>query len=162
GRHAHVHGIATVNIAVEGGTLVVVLETPAANVTGFEHVPSSDAARELVARVATRLGTGEAFTPDPRAGCELQSAEVDSALLDAPEHRHGHDDHAHDDDQGADAHADFEAILSWNCTRPEVLAAVRINLFEMFDGFDTITVNVAAPSGQSRTEATAGSPSVSF
>lgn len=162
GRHAHVHGIATVNIAVEGGTLVVALETPAANVTGFEHVPSSDAEHELAARAAARLGSGEAFAPDPGAGCELQSAEVESALLDDSEHRHGDDDHAHDDDHGAEGHADFEAVLSWNCTRPEALATLRINLFEMFDGFDTITVNVAAPAGQTRMEATAALPTVSF
>lgn len=162
-RGAHVHGIATVNVAVEGGTFVVMLETPAANVTGFEHAPGSDAERELVARAASRLGSGEAFTPDPGAGCERQSAEVESALLDeTPEHRHGDDDHAHDDDHGAEGHADFEAVLTWNCTRPEALATVRINLFEMFDGFDTITVNVAAPAGQIRIEATAASPTVSF
>lgn len=168
-RGAHVHGIATVNVAVEGGTFVVMLETPAANVTGFEHAPGSDAERELVARAASRLGSGEAFTPDPDAGCELETAEVEGALLgdvaeyehDDNDHAHG-DDHVHDDGRGAQAHADFEAVLTWNCTRPEALATVRINLFEMFDGFDTITVNVAAPAGQIRMEATAASPTVSF
>ena len=39
---SHIHGIVEMNLAVEGSQLYIELISPAANIVGFEHAPSTD------------------------------------------------------------------------------------------------------------------------
>lgn len=41
GEKAHQHGVAILEVAVDGGTLRLRLESPLNNLAGFEHAPSA-------------------------------------------------------------------------------------------------------------------------
>jgi hypothetical protein len=123
---AHVHGVAGLNLALEGNEVHVELDSPAANIVGFEHAPSSEADHAALDQaVATLRGGDRLFQFNSEAGCRMEKADVISALLDDGHHEHAddhghekkdHDDHGHEnkekhahdehkhDDQGHDGH----------------------------------------------------------
>ena len=93
----------------------------------------------------------------------------------AEESGHGDDDHdahgdEHDDeehhDEHADAdgetHSDIEVSYVFLCDAPEALGGVATTLFERFDGFEDIDVQLVGPGGQTAAELTAENPRVSF
>ncbi|MDZ7752798.1 MAG: DUF2796 domain-containing protein [Gammaproteobacteria bacterium] len=121
GHGAHVHGLATLNVAREGHEVHIGLDSPAVNIFGFEHAPTSPAERDAVTQALGRLEAGTALFGFPaRAACTLKSHTVDSPLLMAAGHGHtqghtqghteghpddSHDRHAHDREPATeDAH----------------------------------------------------------
>ena len=178
---AHEHGAAQLDVLIDGDMLLIDLDTPAANVLGFEHAPSTDEQRDAVASARALLESGELFVPDAAAGCTLDSAEVEIALADEDaehsdehhddEHEEGHDEehgdeHAEDhDDEHADdhgdehadhedaVHSDITAAYAYRCDEPAALDQVTTTLFGAFDGgFEDIDVQLAGPGGQSAAE----------
>ena len=113
---AHEHGAANLDVLLDGAMLYIDLDTPAANVLGFEHAPSTDEQRDAVQSARASLESGELFVPDAAAGCSLESADVQIGLAEDAEHdgdhhdedHHGEDDHDddHHDDEHEDEHGD--------------------------------------------------------
>lgn len=115
---AHVHGIAALNLAFEGNEVQIELDSPAANIVGFEHVPSSaDDQAALDEAVATLEDGDKLFRFNDEAGCRMETGTINSALLEDERRRHAeegaesraHDDkegHDHDAHEGAHAHKD--------------------------------------------------------
>jgi len=106
---AHEHGHSFLNIAISGNDVLAELESPAANVVGFEHAPENDADHAAIDAAVKQLSQGEqVLTFSPGAECSLVSAEVMSELLEHDDHDgDGHDDHDdHDDDKHDDHDAD--------------------------------------------------------
>lgn len=108
---AHVHGIASMNIAVEGEELQIEFVTPADGIVGFEYAPSSAAEIKAVADALSALENPESlFIIPASAECKLHEVEVERhAEGDHDEHGHDghakHDEHAHDEhDHGHDKH----------------------------------------------------------
>ena len=52
---AHEHGVAKLNVVLDGNTLELELDSPAMNLVGFEHAASSDADKAKVAAVRQQL-----------------------------------------------------------------------------------------------------------
>jgi hypothetical protein len=93
---AHVHGIAGLNLALEGKEVHVELDSPAANIVGFEHAPSSEADHAALDKAVATLRDGDRlFRFNSEAGCRMEKADITSALLD-DEHSEHADDHAHE------------------------------------------------------------------
>lgn len=90
----HLHGIAQMNLGVDGANVFLELVSPAMNIVGFEHQPSTAEQRNAVLEAADKLEDGSslfAFSKD--AGCTLVSATIDSSLF-----AHERDkEHVHDD-----------------------------------------------------------------
>ena len=111
---AHVHGHAILNVAQEGKEVEVSFEIPAMDLVGFEHQPESHAQKEKVEQMRDLLKKGKnAVAFNQSAGCSVESAKVESALLAGLDHHkeHGHDDHkdhhdAHDHDKHKEHHDD--------------------------------------------------------
>jgi hypothetical protein len=57
----HVHGIAALNLASEGKEVHVELDSPAANIVGFEHAPSSAEDRAALDQAIATLSDGAAL-----------------------------------------------------------------------------------------------------
>lgn len=76
--HAHQHGHAQVNVAVDGKTAIVELIVPAESIYGFEYEPATpgDSAKRDsgLALLKTRFNKMVVF--DPKTGCALGSAKV--------------------------------------------------------------------------------------
>jgi hypothetical protein len=142
---AHVHGVAALNVAVDADTLLVELDTPAANIVGFEHPPRDAAERAAVAAAREQLADGAAlFVPNAEAEC-VQMSHAVSLDLGSP------GDHAHADEE---IHADAHGEWAFTCARPAALSELDVQLFERFPGKDKLRVQLITPSGQRGTELT--------
>jgi hypothetical protein len=104
---AHVHGVGSLNVILHGPELVIELETPAANITGFEHAPENEQQeKQLGDAIATLKRGNKLFAFSGGGSCKLQEAEVGTDMEKGHDH-HGHDEPApkkHDED----VHKDHE------------------------------------------------------
>ena len=116
---AHVHGIATLNLAMEGDKLEIEFVSPAGNIVGFEHEAVTAAERRAIRDAIQQLMKGnELFDLPPAAGCSLHVAEVEHGRgeEEKSEDGHGHgaeqddpDEHGHAEEEGDGTHIRHEA-----------------------------------------------------
>jgi hypothetical protein len=136
---AHVHGLATLDVAVDSKQLALHLESPLANLIGFEHPPLTPTEHQLVVDADARLREGaRLFVPTLAAGCALTAVSVHAPLAawaqDAPH-------------QGP-AHVDMDADYVFTCAHPARLRDLSVKLFEQFPGFARVDVQRVGPVGQ--------------
>ena len=150
---AHEHGAATLSLAVGTEGLEIMLESPAANIVGFEHAATTDADKQKLADAVKKLEAGaELFSMNAEAGCTLKNAEVVSALLGnaTTDTSKGKDDHDHKE---GEAHSDIDVTWSFACTQPAALKEVAVKLFAAFpDGFQHIKAEWVTEKGASALE----------
>jgi hypothetical protein len=79
---AHVHGIVALNLALKGQEVRIELDSPAANIVGFEHAPSSESDHAALDKAVATLKDGDRlFRFNEDAGCRMETANVTSELL---------------------------------------------------------------------------------
>ena len=155
---AHEHGIGRLNLAQDGADIHIELESPAANIVGFEHAPSTDADREALAKAIARLRAGDRlFRFSEEAACRLTLSRVDTPLInnDGSKLHDGHES------QG-ETHADITAEYRFTCARPGKLKHVDVTLFQAFPATEHLEVQIVTGSRQSRARLTASSPVLKF
>jgi hypothetical protein len=143
--HAHVHGQARLDIAVEGRVLSVQFEAPLDSVLGFEHRPRTAAQRQAADAALVRLRDAASWLRPPAAAqCQVTETVVEAAVLEAPA--------AGSAPTGAAEaeHADVEVRVTFRCAAPEQLTAIEVDLFEAFARMKRIDVQVATARGQSK------------
>lgn len=134
---AHVHGAARLEVAIDGNTLAITLESPLDSLLGFEHAPRTDQERMAVRAMAEHLNrAARLFAPTPAAGCAPVSVKLESPVL-APAGK-----------PAADGHADVDGDYVFRCERPEGLRNLEVKLFDAFPGLRQVDVQVAGPRGQ--------------
>lgn len=161
---AHLHGEARLNLALEGRALLVELESPAANLIGFEHPPRDAGERAALQQAVERLRRGGELLGLPaEAGCRQAEVEIESSLLEASERHHEEEhheeEHEHEEEGG---HADFMVGYHFECDRPEVLTGLTLRLFERFPGVERLHVQAITPSGQRGAELSAERPDLTL
>ncbi|WP_089729898.1 DUF2796 domain-containing protein [Candidatus Thiosymbion oneisti] len=167
---AHVHGIAALNLALEGRDVHVELDSPAANIVGFEHTPSSEADHAALDKAVATLKDGDRlFRFNEDAGCRTEDVRVASALLEKEhgEHADEHsDDRAHEEKGGheheGEVHSDIEAAYHFECTKPGKLTQLTVELFEAFPGMEKLKVQYVIETKQGAAELTASNHVVTF
>lgn len=175
-RHdAHVHGIAVLNLALEGREVHIELDSPAANIAGFEHAPASDADHAALDRAAAALKDGDRlFRFNAEAGCRMENAAFASALLDEGQGRqadahtgdhargalpgHRRDDHARE----GGTHADIQAAYRFACDQPGRLAQLAVELFDAFPQLEKLKMHYVIERSQGAAELTRGRRVVEF
>lgn len=177
---AHVHGIGQLNLVLDGAELYIELDSPAANIVGFEHAPSSDADHAALDEAVKTLADGERlFRLTPAAGCSLDDAKTASALLDDD---HAHDDHGHADDKehehhdedaehahdkegghgDHETHADIQATYHFTCKDPNALDGVVVELFEAFPGNERLKAQFVVGDRQGAVDLTPADHTIDF
>lgn len=174
----HVHGLGKLDLAQEGPELHLRLESPAANLVGFEHAPRDEAERATLGQAVAALKDGAAlFAPTPAARCTLAEVSVVSALLVSeggaePEeaghdHEPGHEPiheqkhekgHEHEHSDESQAHADIAAEYRFLCERPEELKELRVMVFERFPATERLDVQMVTERGQAGAALTGATP----
>ena len=152
---AHQHGVASLNVALDGNTLELELDSPAMNLVGFEHAASSDADKAEVAAVRQQLEQPLAlFGLAQDAGCSVSAKDLQSPLFgDASATGH---EHAHE-------HTDIHAHYQLACAQPGKLARLDLGpLFTTFPATQTINVQLIGPNGQKGSQATPAQAVVAF
>ncbi len=143
---AHEHGAGTLTLVIASGELQLELESPAADIVGFEHPPRNAREHQQIQQAATRLEQGEQLFRLPAdAGCHLRQAEVEAGqLADAEAHR-GEQQHAH---RGEEGHSEYHVVWHFQCTKPSKLAWLETNLFKSFPAIHRLQVLIVTPAGQ--------------
>lgn len=136
---AHEHGVVKLDVAVDGATLTVTLDTPLDSVLGFERAPRTPAERRAADEALGRLrNTAGLFTPSAAAACTAAPPEVKAPMLEAsPPAR-------------KDGHADLEATYTWRCEQPAQLRELGLQLFARFARMQRIEAQVAGATAQKK------------
>lgn len=135
--HAHVHGQAQLELGVDGGRLLLVLQIPMEALVGFERAPRNDDERARLARALELLRASNLFRPSPEAGCSAKPATLvwtSGGLADLPPD---------------DTHTDLKLTLDFECKTPGRLAAVDVGAFDAFSRLRRIEARIAGPGGTS-------------
>mgnify|MGYP001597190076 CR=1 FL=1 len=167
GHGVHVHGRARLNIVLEGSEIHVGLNSPAANLVGFEHAPSSEADHAALDRTLAALRDGaRLFEFNGDAGCSMTNVEIVSALIEEAHAGHEHDatsDHGHKEHEHEDeAHTDVDAAYHFECAKPGKLERLNVELFEVFPGTEHLTVQFVIGDQQGAAELTPDDHVVAF
>lgn len=163
--HAHVHGIASLQITVEGATLTLRLHTPLENLVGFEHTPKTEQQKKAIKDMEESLRVPAShFTPTAAAGCAPAATKLDSpfSVTGKPEMKTGAGSNttpggARGHDKEADAHAELNAQYVFRCRNPDRLQDVEVKLFDRFHRLRRVDVELAGPRGQKSYRLTAKS-----
>jgi hypothetical protein len=172
-QRAHEHGIAHLNVAVEGNKLIIEFSSPAANVVGFEHRPRTQEQKDAVKEAVRKLDAAEMLLhlpPAAHAGLARSVVHTDiggdsGGESDAAHKREPADGHGKEEDPGGDHHeekehahenhSDFKAEYQFLCRHPEKLAYLEILFFRVFPAIERIKVQVLTGTKQSARELTA-------
>lgn len=139
---AHVHGAATLDVALDGNEVTFELSTPLDNLVGFERAPRTDAERQRFTAAVGKLRDANAMFPlDPAAGCVAAPPTLTSPLL-LPDGTVN----ASPSSQG-DGHADLQATYTFRCADASRVRHVDVGLFA-FAHLRTIAVQASTPGGQ--------------
>ncbi len=138
-QHAHVHGQLKLDVAVDGPTVVIDMESPLDNIVGFERAPKTDAEKKAVEdAVAVLRAADKLFVVDPAANCKLGPVDLRSGALGL-----GNPDPAE-----PVGHADLDATFSFNCTNASAAKFIDVNLFGALKGLRQIDSQIASAQGQ--------------
>jgi hypothetical protein len=150
-RHdAHVHGVAEINIAVEGTKATVEFRAPAENVMGFEHEAKSETDRKKrdVALEQLRAKKDQMVLFDAKLGCK--SSDVKTAIVkqkgDHAKAQSGKD--APKDQKKSGEHREVHGTFSVECDKALAGSRVRFGVSKIFRDIQEIKVQVLGDSGQ--------------
>ncbi|WP_297832526.1 DUF2796 domain-containing protein [Pseudomonas sp.] len=166
---AHEHGVARLDIALDGRSLEFELDSPSMNIVGFEHDASTAADKATVANARELLLKSQALFNLPLAAkCAVTTQKLQSPLFgDKPEADDDHDDDNHANDKGEAGeehhHSEIHAHYVFVCETPSALKSLDLSqIFKTFPGTHKIQVQLIAPSGQYGTEATPDNATLKF
>ncbi|MBF0255981.1 MAG: DUF2796 domain-containing protein [Gammaproteobacteria bacterium] len=157
---AHVHGRAELNLVLDGRSLLIELNSPAANLLGFEQAPRTPEQRTQLEQTLNTLRDGRRlFAFSPAAACQLEQVELESPLLaDADEPHHKGHDHAQADHAEA-GHADIIARYAYSCSQPQRL---ELRLFAEFPAIELLHSQLVINGRQQQLELSAEQTGIGF
>jgi hypothetical protein len=154
---AHVHGVARLDMALDGRTLELELDTPAMNIVGFEHAATTDADKmKLALARETLLKPHGLFSIPEAAGCTVVKAKLESPLFGDKDDDGDADEHEHE-------HSEIHGHYQFTCSVPAVLNKLDLTqLFTSFPATQTIQVQLVTPKRQMGAEVRPSNPVVKF
>ena len=179
---AHEHGVAHLNIAIEGNNVYIEFTSPAANIVGFEHHPRTQKQKDAVEDAVKKLKAGDALIilsadsksrlAESRVDTDIEGHESESEHAHEEEGHHGKEDGHHGEEKGhhgkeakhdgehSDAddhqrHSEFQAKYHFVCKEPKKLSQIDVQLFRVFPGIEHIEVQLINETRQTGMELTA-------
>ena len=160
---AHQHGHGYLNIAIEGSTLYIELETPGADIVGFEHPARSDDDKAAIEDAKGRLSDPIGLFGIPaEASCTLVEVSVEPVGYGLGMDDDEHDAHDDEDEGEMESHAEFHAEYRLQCDDPAAITSLTLTYFDVFSGAEELEVNLITDDGQSRQEVTPAEPIVNL
>ena len=165
GQGAHVHGVATLTLALENDSLEIHFESPAANLLGFEYKAKSVDEKKKVMKAEAILVSVKQLFMFEGAACDPEVTTVDVSGVMAKkrdkhdEHDHekhghenhhhgGHDEHHHDEHGHGESHSEIVANYQLKCTNTKKLKSVSTTLLDQFPGIEEIQTMWVTESSQ--------------
>lgn len=154
---AHEHGVGNLNIAIDKNQIMMELEVPGSDIVGFEHAPTSNKDKQMVADAIRKLETiGEIIDMATLPECRLKSVEAELHIEDEDEHgdeKH-HDDKADHKDEAEEQHAEFHANYNVECNNTASLQEIRFTYFNTFPNAKELEVQMVTSKGTKGAEIT--------
>ena len=159
---SHEHGVATMLLAIEDNEVQLRIESPAANLLGFENAAHTDAEKQGLKQAVKDLRNADNVVQFPgQAECRVKRASVlhtvgAEDLHDEGKHEgHSHDEHKHDEHKEQQSHSDFIIEFRFECGVIAKLNQLDVKLFSKFPLLETLDLQYIAPQGQGAAELTA-------
>jgi hypothetical protein len=168
---AHEHGVATLDVVVDGRSLTLQFESPLDNLVGFEHAPRNDKQRAALKKMEERLQAADRlFKPTAAAGCTLRRVKVDHPFrapagagpTPPPSGKSGGRDTQDQATKAEEDHTEVGAKYELDCAKPEALDRVEVLIFEAFPNVKRLKAQAVSPRGQRGVTLSARSRTLSF
>ncbi|GGY57490.1 hypothetical protein GCM10011297_32660 [Bacterioplanes sanyensis] len=154
-RHnAHEHGIARLNLVMHDDTLMLELQSPAANIVGFEHAPQTAEQKQQLAQAQQQLALLPTLLKSPHR-CQLHHADVRTPGMSPQPDDHHH----HGDSSTAEGHGEFHADYVLSC---EAIELLTFNLMAMFPAIQQLEVQWITDKHQGYQRLTPAQPQLRF
>lgn len=161
--NAHLHGAAELNMAVEGDRIEIELITPADNLLGFEQQPQSVTDEQKLKQTVKTLEHGEWIQLTEAAHCQLESKQIESALIaDHDDRSDGRHDNHHHQQHNQESHSEFHISYQYHCQQASALTGAELLLWHQFEGFEEIRGQLITPAGQQLIKLSKDNPSIRF
>lgn len=151
---AHVHGEGRVNIAIDGNHISMQLESPGADIVGFEHEARTSDEKAAITRAIAQLSDPMlliGFEAD--AGCEVQRASAEIEGEHEEEKQEEHDQH-----ENEEAHGAFAAEYEFECADISALGHIEFTYFSQFGNAQSLDIVLIDGSGQRSEEIDRANP----
>ena len=146
---AHVHGVARIDLVVEGDKLTLSIDIPLDSATGFEHFPRTDKQKAALAESMKRLSqASDLFVPSSEAQCKVESVALGDPFPGGK--------------AKASGHADVDVEYVFRCAHPAALKGLETTLFKRFSRLRRIDVQRATAGGQGASVLTAERPGLNW
>lgn len=126
---AHVHGESTLQLVLQGNELEMEFHSPAMNIVGFEHKPTSKEEKSKLKDAMAMLKDADTLFSFKGTQCRLINA---ATGLEKDHHGHGADEHG--DSKHTETHSDIDVNYAFGCENGSQLQAIEIKLFDQFSG----------------------------
>jgi hypothetical protein len=158
---AHLHGSAELTLAIEADSLEISLESPAANIVGFEHRATSPEQVNAATKAQAALNSAERLFSFTGSSCSLQKASIDMSAIIEPDQAHdthekhhaGDGDHEHHDDEEG-SHSEISAVYHYQCKSGADISGITVNLHDYFPAIENLKIMWLTDSGQGAVELT--------
>jgi hypothetical protein len=145
---AHVHGIATLQIAVDTKTLTLDFSSPLDNLIGFEHESRNQVEVDKVQNMINTFYKANLFVPTPSAQCQLKTIDLQSLVIkkkpNVPKPQH----------EEPEGHADLDAELIYTCNNINNLRDLQVNMFKTFPNLRQLSTEIVSEHGQAAVKLT--------
>lgn len=170
---AHVHGVSTVEIAVEHGKVEINLLSPGMDIVGFEYEATSAEDKDAVeAAIRTMLLPENIVSLPEAAGCRLTEVlahlhggdheHEEHAEGDDHDHEEGHAEDDHDDHADEAQHSEFHVSYAFACEDDDALTTITFPFFDQFGNAQEIEAQYVTETGAGQAEITRGAPELTL
>jgi hypothetical protein len=162
---AHEHGSGKLNVAIQGATVAIELEVPAADIVGFEHAAKTKAQKAQLKEAKAKLAKPLAlFVMNASAGCKVTEADIEAeGALAGDEHDHGHKhDHGKKEAHAEETHSEFHANYVLTCATPSEINQIEFAFFKSFPNSKELDVSVVGDRGALKFEASRDASTLSL
>ena len=151
---AHVHGEGRLNIAIDGKRIFMELESPGADIVGFEHEARSDGEKAAVKQALAQLGDPMLLMRfEADADCEVRRA---SAEIEGESDEHEGEEQA--EHEGEEAHGAFVAEYEFECADIGALGFIEFTFFSHFGNTQSLGIVLIDGGGQRSVEVDRANP----
>jgi hypothetical protein len=138
----HLHGTATLQVAVDKQSLTLFFSSPLDNLLGFERKPRTQAEVKQVQHMINQFYKNNVFLPSKAAQCKLQNIKLESLVIKKkPQSVHKHD-------EAESGHAELDAEIVYQCNQVKNLRDLQVNLFKAFPNLHQLNVEIVSERGQ--------------
>lgn len=166
--HAHVHGNAALQVALDGDKLTLELTSPLDSLVGFEHAPRTEKQQAAVRSMADKLHRPDTlFVPTAEAKCgratvTLSSPVIPPQLLAGGPAAKPVPAAPAPAAKGKSEHAELVAEIVMVCEQPARLTGIDVKLFEAFPPMKRIDARAAVRNKQAAARLTPRATRLSF